>query len=137
MEHLAGRPCRRARARGHEAPGLESLWIEKGAILHSLLPPGEAEPRGRPLFHPAGNRGAVMAPGPGVRHVITSKDDEPAELLVLSIEPAGVWSRSLAPYRRCTTVRNGLWALTAFAPSCIGSDASLALRIIGIFPGAS
>ncbi len=81
----------------YEAPGLESLWIEKGEILHSLLRPGETEPRGRPLFHPAGTGAPVMALAPGVRHVITSKDDEPAELLVLSIEPAGVWSRTLAP----------------------------------------
>jgi hypothetical protein len=81
----------------YEAPGLESLWIEKGNILHSLLRPGEAEPRARPLFHPAGTGAPVMALAPGVRHVITSKDDEPAELLVLSIEPAGVWSRTLAP----------------------------------------
>jgi hypothetical protein len=80
----------------YEAPGLESLWIEKGGILHSLLRPGEAEPRGRPLFHPAGTGAPVMALAPGVRHVISSKDDEPAELLVLSIEPAGVWSRTLA-----------------------------------------
>ena len=81
----------------YEAPGLEALWIEKGDILHSLLRPGEAVPRGRPLFHPAGTGVPVMALAPGVRHVITSKDDEPAELLVLSIEPAGAWSRTLAP----------------------------------------
>jgi hypothetical protein len=81
----------------YEATGLESLWIEKGEILHSLLRPGEAEPRGRPLFHPAGTGAPVMALAPGVRHVITSEDDEPAQLLVLSIEPAGAWSRTLAP----------------------------------------
>jgi hypothetical protein len=81
----------------YEATGLESLWIEKGEILHSLLRPGETKPRGRPLFHPAGTGTPVMALAPGVQHVISSKDDKPAELLVLSIEPAGVWSRTLAP----------------------------------------
>ena len=81
----------------YEATGLESLWIEKGEILHSLLRPGEAEPRGRPLFHPAGTGTPVMTLAPGVRHVISSKDEHPTELLVLNIEPAGAWSRTLAP----------------------------------------
>ena len=81
----------------YEATGLESLWVEKGEILHSLLWPGEAEPRGRPIFRPAGTGAPVMALAPGVRHVITSKDARPTELLILNIEPAGVWSRTLAP----------------------------------------
>jgi hypothetical protein len=37
-----------------------------------------------------------MALAPGVRHVITSKDAQPAQILVLSVEPAGVWSQALA-----------------------------------------
>ena len=85
-----------ASAGPYEATGLESLWIEKGQILHSLLRPGEAEPRGRPLFHPAGTGAPVMALAPGVRHVITSKDAQPAQILVLSVEPAGGWSQALA-----------------------------------------
>jgi hypothetical protein len=81
----------------YEATGLESLWIESGGIMRSFLRPGETEPRGRPLFHPAGTSAPFMAPAPGVRRIITSTGDQPAVLLALSIEPAGAWSRTLAP----------------------------------------
>ena len=86
-----------ASAGPYESTGLESLWVETGQILHSLLRPGEAAPHGRPIFHPAQTGAPVMALAPGVRHVITSKEGQPAALLVLSIEPAGAWSRTLAP----------------------------------------
>jgi hypothetical protein len=81
----------------YEATGLESLWIESGGIMRNFLRPGEAEPRGRPLFHPAGTSAPFLALAPGVRRIITSTDDRPAVLLALSIEPGGAWSRELAP----------------------------------------
>ena len=81
----------------YEATGLEALRIERGAIARSFLRPGETAPRGQPLFHLAGTSAPFMAPAPGVRRIIASAGDEPAELLVLSIEPAGAWSRTLAP----------------------------------------
>jgi hypothetical protein len=81
----------------YEATGLEALRIERGAITRSFLRPGETASRGRPLFHLAGTSAPFMAPAPGVRRVIASAGDEPAVFLVLSIEPAGVWSRTLAP----------------------------------------
>lgn len=81
----------------YEATGLEALRIERGAITRSFLRPDETAPRGRPLFHLAGTSAPFMAPAPGVRRFIASASDEPAELLVLSIEPAGAWSRELAP----------------------------------------
>jgi hypothetical protein len=81
----------------YEATGLESLWIESGGILRNFLRPGEAEPRGRPLFHPTGTSAPVLALAPGLRRTITSLDDQPAVLLAFSIEPAGAWSRELAP----------------------------------------
>jgi hypothetical protein len=81
----------------YEATGLETLRIERGAITRSFLRPGETASRGRPLFHLAGTSAPFMAPAPGVRRVIASAGDEPAVFLVLSIEPAGAWSRTLAP----------------------------------------
>ena len=81
----------------YEATGLESLWIETGRIQRIFWPPGETEPWGPPMFYPAGTEAPFTATTPGVRRVVTSEDDLSAMLLVLSIEPAGVWSRTLAP----------------------------------------
>ena len=80
----------------YEATGLESLWIESGTIHRRFWQRG-ATAGSQPMIHPAGTEAPFIATTPGVRRVITSEDDGPAVLLVLSIEPAGVWSRSLAP----------------------------------------
>jgi hypothetical protein len=81
----------------YEAIGLEALRVETGAIRRSLLRPGETAPRGQPLVHIAGTSAPFMAPAPGLRRIITNASDQPSSVLALSIEPAGIWSGTLAP----------------------------------------
>ena len=85
------------RAGPYEAPGLEALRVERGAITRHFLRPGDTAPRFRPLFHTTGTSAPFAAPVPGARRVIASVGDEPAELLAVLIEPAGVRLGALAP----------------------------------------
>jgi hypothetical protein len=83
---------------GPYAPvGLQAMWIESGAIARNFLPAGETTPRGKPLTHVAGNTIPFVRPSSGVRELLTSTGKEPADLLVLIIEPAVSSVQSLAP----------------------------------------
>jgi hypothetical protein len=83
---------------GPYAPvGLQAMWIESGAIARNFLPVGETTPRGKPLTHVAGNTIPFVRPSSGVRELLTSTGKEPADLLVLIIEPAVSSVQSLAP----------------------------------------
>jgi hypothetical protein len=73
------------------------MWIESGAIARNFLPAGETTPRGKPLTHVAGNTIPFVRPSSGVRELLTSTGKEPADLLVLIIEPAVSSVQSLAP----------------------------------------
>ena len=81
----------------YQPVGLQALWIESGPLLHSFLPAGESEPRGRPLAHLTGTTAPFARPSTSVREILAAKDDQPAELLVLIIEPAVVSAQSLMP----------------------------------------
>jgi hypothetical protein len=81
----------------YEGVGLEAWRVESGAIARRFIRPGETAHRGRPLFHPAGTTTSLGAVAPGVQRTFTSTGDEPAALLALSIEPASIWSGTLAP----------------------------------------
>jgi hypothetical protein len=77
--------------------GLQALWIESGLLLHSFLGAGESEPLGGPLTHQTGSTAPFVQPSVGVREILASNDEQPAELLALIIEPAISSVRSLAP----------------------------------------
>jgi hypothetical protein len=77
--------------------GLQALWIESGPLLHSFLRAGENEPHGRPLTHQTGSTAPFVQPSVGVREILASNDEQPAELLALIIEPAISSVQSLAP----------------------------------------
>ena len=81
----------------YQPVGLQALWIESGPLLHSFLPAGESEPRGRPLAHLTGSTAPFVRPSTSVREILAAKDDQPAELLVLIIEPAVLSAQSLMP----------------------------------------
>jgi hypothetical protein len=77
--------------------GLQALWIESGPLLHSFLRADESEPRGRPLTHLTGSTAPFVRPSTGVREILASNGEQPAEMLVLIIEPAMISAQSLAP----------------------------------------
>jgi hypothetical protein len=77
--------------------GLQAMRIESGTVLRYFLPAGEATPRGRPLAQLPGTTTSFMAPAPGLRETVDVDGDQPAELLVLIIEPAAIGAQSLAP----------------------------------------
>jgi hypothetical protein len=77
--------------------GLQAMRIESGTVLRYFLPAGEATPRGRPLAQLPGTTTPFMAPAPGLRESLDVDGDQPAELLVLIIEPAVISGQSLAP----------------------------------------
>jgi hypothetical protein len=72
----------------YEAVGLETVQVERGSVSRSFLGPGETEPRGRSLFHAGSSATAFASISPGTRRIITNVGDEPALLLVATIEPA-------------------------------------------------
>ena len=75
----------------YEPIGLESIWVEHGTLWRSLFQPGETEPSG-PAFVLLEKR-AIPFTGtpPGIRQSLTSGEETPAELFVVTIEPAGFW----------------------------------------------
>jgi len=81
---------------GPYAPvGLQAMQVESGAIARSFLPVGETTPRGIPLTHMAGTTLPFLRPS-GAREILVSTGKEPAEMLVLIIEPAVGSVQSLA-----------------------------------------
>jgi hypothetical protein len=73
----------------YETAGLEAFQLEQGRVARSFLGADDPEPRGRSVFNAAGTASSALAAvSPGTRRVITNLGDEPAVLLVLTIEPA-------------------------------------------------
>jgi hypothetical protein len=81
----------------YQPVGLQALWIESGPLLHSYLPAGESEPSGRPLAHLTGSTAPFARPSTSVREILATNVEQPAELLVLIIEPAITSAQSLMP----------------------------------------
>ncbi len=77
--------------------GLQAMWIESGTVARNFLPAGETTPRGRPLTQVAGSTTPFVRPTSGLREILVSTGKEPADLLVLIIEPAIGSVQSLAP----------------------------------------
>jgi hypothetical protein len=81
----------------YEPVGLQAMRVESGTITRSFLPAGESTPRGQPLTHMIGTTAPFTRPAPGLREILASRGEQPADLLVLIIEPAGITVQSLAP----------------------------------------
>jgi hypothetical protein len=81
----------------YQPVGLQALRIESGLILRSFLPAGETQPRGRPLAQTTGTTAPFVRPSLGLREILATDGEKPAELLVLIIEPAISSAQSLAP----------------------------------------
>ena len=81
----------------YQPVGLQALRIESGTLLHNFVPAGETAPRGRPLSQLPGTTAPFVRPSPGLREILATAGEQPAELLVLIIEPAISSAQSLAP----------------------------------------
>ena len=81
----------------YEPVGLQAMKIESGTIARNFLPAGDTTPRGQPITHVAGTTVPFMRPSPGLREILANTGEEPADLLVLIIEPAVISVQSLAP----------------------------------------
>ena len=63
----------------------------------AFFPAGDTAPRGRPVTQLTGTTVPFMRPSTGLREILASTGEQPAELLVLIIEPAVISVQSLAP----------------------------------------
>jgi hypothetical protein len=80
-----------------EPRGLESIRVERGSIAWTFAHSAEAAEGGLRIHRRAGETAPfAISPGEALR-VLESTGKEPAELLVLTIEPAGVNGHPLAP----------------------------------------
>ena len=73
------------------------MYVASGEIRRSLVRAGAEEPLGPAHPRTAGHAVPFIAAGPSARHVLANAGDEPAEILVLTIAPAGMWSGPLSP----------------------------------------
>ena len=81
----------------YQPVGLQAMQIESGPLARNFLAADETTPRGRPLTHLAGSTLPFVRPSTGVREILASNGKQPAEMLVLIIEPAMISAQSLAP----------------------------------------
>ena len=68
--------------------GLEAIRVESGAIAWGFLQQDESPRSGMLVERRAGTSAPFVSAPPGVRRVLRTASSEPAELLVLTIEPA-------------------------------------------------
>jgi hypothetical protein len=76
---------------------LEGVHIESGGIGWGFVREGETQPRGPLMVRRAGYNSPFTYAPPGVKRFLKTTGDEPAVLLVLTIEPAGFWAGLLGP----------------------------------------
>jgi hypothetical protein len=81
----------------YEPIGLETMRVERGAIARYYFAPGAAAPTGQSMNWGEGAATPLLGVHPGMRYDMTSGADEPAELLVLILEPTGITAETLAP----------------------------------------
>jgi hypothetical protein len=80
-----------------ELTGLEAVSVEVGSIGWGFVPEGADASRGSLVWRYEGGTTPFMNVPPGTRRVIQVPDDEPAVLLVLTVEPAGPLAGKLTP----------------------------------------
>lgn len=77
--------------------GLESIRVERGSIAWTFAHTAEAAEGGLRIHRRAGETAPFAISPHGALRFLESTGDEPAELLVLTIEPAGLDGNPLAP----------------------------------------
>ena len=77
--------------------GLEAIRVESGAIAWGFLQQDETPRSGMLVERRAGTSAPFVSAPPGVRRALRTASSGPAELLVLTIEPAGSGLNLLAP----------------------------------------
>ena len=80
----------------YQPVGLQALRIESGTVARNFVRAGDAAPRGNPINQLPGSTSPFMSPSQGLRETLASTGKQPAEMLVLIIEPAGISAQSLA-----------------------------------------
>jgi hypothetical protein len=81
----------------YQPVGLQALWIESGTVAHNYVHPGETAPSGKPINQLTGSTVPFMRPTLQLRETFANTEEQPAEMLVLIIEPAVISAQSLAP----------------------------------------
>jgi hypothetical protein len=71
----------------YQPVGIQALRITSGVITRGLLRAGDSAPSGPPLVQAAGSTIASARPGSGLREILVNTGVDPADLLVLLIEP--------------------------------------------------
>jgi hypothetical protein len=80
----------------YQPVGMEAMLVEQGTTYRSIYAPGSETPGSIPLFRGKGQVHPFVSFNNGARNGI-DVGDEPAELLVVLIEPAGITFQTLAP----------------------------------------
>lgn len=80
----------------YEPIGLEAMRVESGSISRYYFAAGSSEPTGMAMNWNAGRVSPLLGINPGMRYDLASGNDEPAELLVLILEPVGVSAQTLS-----------------------------------------
>ena len=75
-----------------EPAALEGIRIESGGIGWGFVREGEAQPRGPLIDRRDGATAPFTYAPPGVQRFLKTTGDEPAVLLVLTVEPSGQWA---------------------------------------------
>ena len=81
----------------YEPIGLEAMRVERGEVSRIHYQPGAEAPVYPLEIWRAGQTSPLLGNTPGMRHALMSVGEEPTELLVLLVEPAGISAQTLAP----------------------------------------
>jgi hypothetical protein len=81
----------------YEPIGLEAMRVERGAVTRIHYQPGAVDPVYPLEEWREGQTSPLLGNVPGMRHALITFTEEPTELLVLLVEPAGMSAQNLAP----------------------------------------
>ena len=81
----------------YEPIGLEAIQVESGAIAWTSMRPGQEESGNARIAPRTGATTPFMAAPPGARRVLQSVGSEPVVMLIVTIEPAPVWTPAPMP----------------------------------------
>jgi hypothetical protein len=81
----------------YEPIGLEAMRVERGEVSRIHYQPGAVDPVYPLEIWREGQTSPLLGNTPGMRHALITFSEEPTELLVLLVEPAGISAQSLAP----------------------------------------
>jgi hypothetical protein len=81
----------------YEPIGPEAMRVERGEVSRIHYQPGAVDPVYPLEIWREGQTSPLLGNTPGMRHALITFTEEPSELLVLLVEPAGMSAQSLAP----------------------------------------